>query len=165
MSPRLTSIAYPVSLSWEGYPKTLRKPGIACNDPTAARSNPYCIFAMETRQHKRRHFRFCQRVVEDKAFSIMEVTVLESVIESKSPFFTVGQRVFHRKILVFIRLEYLIHYRECRGGDKLCPNWWTLMRWTSAYRLVLDGDLLNAGMLRRVTLVPPQSPQISLKVR
>lgn len=65
-----TSIAYPVSLSGAGYPNTFRNPGMACSDPTAARSNPYCIFAMETRQHNKRHFRFCHSVVDESVLSM-----------------------------------------------------------------------------------------------
>lgn len=58
-----------MSLPGFGYPNTLRKPGIACRDPTAARSKPYCMLAMETRQQRNRHFRFCQSDVEEKLLS------------------------------------------------------------------------------------------------
>lgn len=71
----LTSIAYPISDSGSRYPKTLRKPGIAWSDPTAARSNPYCILAIETRQQRKRHLRFCHRVVSDMGLSAMMIAV------------------------------------------------------------------------------------------
>jgi hypothetical protein len=36
---------------------------LTCKDPTAALSNPYCIFAIETTQHMRRHLRFVHKEV------------------------------------------------------------------------------------------------------
>ena len=74
----LTSMAYPVSLLGSTYPKTRRKPGIACKEPTAARSKPYCILAMDTRQHRKIHLRFCHTVVDDiKVSDIVIIVTLD----------------------------------------------------------------------------------------
>ena len=59
----LASIAYPAGWLGSLYPNTSKKPGIACKDPIAAESSPYCMLAIATVAHIARHFRFAQRDV------------------------------------------------------------------------------------------------------
>ena len=58
----LTSIPYANGLVGSSYPKTIKKPGIACKPPTAAVSMPYCMLAIATAEHISRHLRFAQSV-------------------------------------------------------------------------------------------------------
>jgi hypothetical protein len=53
---------YPNGLVASSYPNTIKKPGMACNPPTAAVSIPYCILAIATAEHIRRHLRFAHSV-------------------------------------------------------------------------------------------------------
>lgn len=70
----LASIAYPAGWLGSLYPNTSKKPGIACRDPIAAESSPYCMFAMATIAHIAKHFRFAQRDVS--AIFTMAVMIL-----------------------------------------------------------------------------------------
>ena len=59
----LTPIPYPPGALGSGYPKTLRKPGIACRAARQALSRPYCMLARETRAQMKRHLLLIQSEV------------------------------------------------------------------------------------------------------
>ena len=54
---------YPPAKFGLGCPNTAKKPGIACKPASTAESSPYCMLAMATTAHMKRHFRLAQRDV------------------------------------------------------------------------------------------------------
>lgn len=69
---------------------------MAWREPTAARSNPYCRFAMETREHRKRHFRFCQRVVVSMLASIVWDSVQSQVYSAAGTMFLSDPHIINR---------------------------------------------------------------------